>query len=143
MPGLSAKTTARARARLSYGAVTRQFRRLTRKVAGEFSRLTSAQCLCLPWPLVSPPRRLEEIQTRLDSQQLDSTLGAPRPRRSRAPTRISLPTSIYTRVQHSTTSAFHLVLFLDDVVCVRARARTTFIHPGISVAHGREDTPKV
>lgn len=60
MPGLSSET-----ARAVLRPVTRQFRRLTLRVAGEFSRLTSVQCLCLQRRLVSPPAG--------DSTRLDST----------------------------------------------------------------------
>lgn len=56
---LSAET-----ARAVLRPVTWQFRRLTLRVAGEFSRLTSAQCLCLPRRPVSPPAG---VSARLDS----------------------------------------------------------------------------
>lgn len=59
---------------LSYGVVTRQFRRLTLRVAGEFSRLTFAQCLCLPRPSHHRLRDSTRFDsTRLDSVGLDST----------------------------------------------------------------------
>jgi len=92
---------------LSYGVVTRQFRRLTLRVAGEFSRLTSAQCLCLPRP--SHHRleaRLDSAQ--LDSVELDSTRRDATATLARAHT---LPPSLQA---YSSISAFLLVLFLGD-----------------------------
>lgn len=72
LPLMPASRLKRRRA-LSYGVVTRQFKRLTLRVAGEFSRLTSAQCLCLPRP------SHHRDSTRLDSTRLSLILGAARP----------------------------------------------------------------
>lgn len=53
--------------------MTRQFRHLTRGVAGEFSRLTSVQCLCLPWPSHQRWRETQRDSTRLDWTRLNLT----------------------------------------------------------------------
>lgn len=71
LPLMPASRLKRRRA-LSYGVVTRQFRRLTLRVAGEFSRLTSAQCLCLPRP------SHHRDSTRLGLTRLSLILGAAR-----------------------------------------------------------------
>lgn len=118
---------------LSYGVVTRQFRRLTLRVAGEFSRLTSAQCLCLPRPshhrLGTQPSSTWLASTRLTLRRgTTATL-------ARAHT---LPSSLHA---HSFISAFLLVLFLGDVEHdLRARP------PGCGYAScidGRATTPTV
>lgn len=98
MPGLSRLKRRRA---LSYGAVTRQFRRLTRGVAGEFSHLTSVQCLCLLRPSHHPR---DPLSTRLDSARRDSTATLVRAR-----ARPHIVFFLFTCV-HSSNSTFLLVL---------------------------------